>query len=254
MYREIKEILKENKQLSLEKIENILHKMNPHLSISNESVLSLKQALFLYDRMDRSLKSESIIENHKEDKTRTSPETSSQIIETNLKPKKENTSKNNVASTPKPHKKAKKGLKNRVQPLGKPMFEPSNPFKNIIKTTTNHLSPKLPPEFFYDKEIKKERSLSLTNPNNHNRIISGEYEVTQIEKEKFRKDVNLRSKEFVRKSLQCYFCARDFIEGFRYTNREGWIYYVCRSCAVQIGGASGRKTIIYTPMGGQNKR
>lgn len=86
------------------------------------------------------------------------------------------------------------------------------------------------------------------------RIVTRSYTVTAKEKEDFRRRMNLRSKDYVKKSIKCELCDQHFTEGYRYTEREGWISYLCKSCAKQIGGPSGRKSIIYTPMGGQNKR
>lgn len=87
-----------------------------------------------------------------------------------------------------------------------------------------------------------------------NNVVTRKHEVTQKEKEDFRSSVNLRTKYYVRKSIQCEICEQLYNEGFHYTDSEGYISYLCKSCASQVGGASGRKLIISTPMGGQNKR
>lgn len=255
MHREIAGILAENKHLCLKDIESILHKMNPNLSISIGDVLSIKQSIFLYERINTIRKP--VIEEQPQIQNHTSSATP--ITEKPHKLKKQkskainskNKSKKIKEKECKPKVKRTKGA--NVLPPGKPMFESTNIFKKpIIKNVQR--SAQFPPEFFYDKENRNDKEVSYTTNHDHKRIIYGEHEVTKTEKERFRKKVNLRSKEFVRKSLQCDICAKYSMEGFRYTDHDGWIYHVCRSCAAQIGGASGRKTIIYTPMGGQNKR
>lgn len=85
-------------------------------------------------------------------------------------------------------------------------------------------------------------------------VVTRVHTVTKDEKDRFRSSVNLRTKDYVNRSLQCEICNQLYKEGYRYADREGWISYLCKSCAKQVGGPSGRKLIISTPMGGQNKK
>lgn len=118
-----------------------------------------------------------------------------------------------------------------------------------------HNKSNLPPEFYYDQEEKKkQKQLSRSSYSFSNRIIKDDYVVPISSKGDFRKKINLRSKSYVRKSIECELCDQLCSEGYQYADKEGWIYYLCKSCARQVGGPCARKIVISTPMGGLNKR
>lgn len=101
------------------------------------------------------------------------------------------------------------------------------------------------------KTIKKSSSNVVRHDSMADRIVKREHVVTKEERGNFRKKMNMKSKTFVHKSIQCEICDQQYLTGYQFCDMDGWISYLCKSCASQIGGARGRKVVVYTPMGGQ---